>query len=265
MFQQASEQYQAADRENPSEENLFGAGYELILGGSPQDSARVFQDGLKRYPNSIRILIGAGTAEFLRGNTSEGIRYLLRATDLAPSDPRAYAFLASAAGIQETEKVRASFKRFLDAAPNSADANYDYAMSLWSGRQDGAVPGETDNVAALLERAIQIKPDFALAHFQLGTLFFDRQDYAGAVLEYEATLHLTPGMKEAHYRLARAYKYTGQTELAAREMRFFEQARNEATPNPGAHPISIDQFVSVIASTTDRESSRLSCPEVHTE
>jgi tetratricopeptide (TPR) repeat protein len=264
-FKQAAEQYQIADGEVPSEENLFGTGYELILAGLPQDSARAFQDGLKRYPNSVKLLIGLGTAEFLRGNTSQGILHFLRAADLAPSDPRPYAFLASASGVQaaETEKqVRESFKRFLDLEPNSAEANYYYAMSLRNGVAPETGRVESDKIDALLKRAVQIKPDFASAHFQLGSLYSDREDYAGAVREYETTLRLQPTLKEAHYRLARAYKNSGQTELAAQQMRLFQQERNQGTTRSGETPVSIEQFVSVIASTQDQEKSRLSCPAV---
>ena len=71
-FKQASQQYSVAAKEAPSEENLFGAGYELILAGLPADAAREFEAGLRRYPTSIRLLVGAGAAEFLQGKTLEG-------------------------------------------------------------------------------------------------------------------------------------------------------------------------------------------------
>ena len=89
---------------------------------------------MRRYPTSIRLLVGAGAAEFLQGKTLEGTLEFLRATDLVPSDPRPYAFLASASVIDtaESKRVRESFKRYLDLAPNDAAANYDYAFSLWN-------------------------------------------------------------------------------------------------------------------------------------
>jgi tetratricopeptide (TPR) repeat protein len=263
MFRQASEQYQAAALEKPSEENLFGVGYELILAGLPADAESAMQSGLQTYPKSIDLLIGAGTAEFLQGHAAAGVHYLLQATDLQPGDPRAYPFLASASEVheEESDRIRESFKRFHELAPDSAEASYYYAVSLWNSREGGGTPAEIDKIEALLKRAIELAPNFAKAHFQLGALYFDRGNYQGAVRENERTVRLAPEMKEAHFRLANSYKHTGQADQAAREMRLFEAERAQQSTANGGAGISIEQFISVIAEPGEHGSiAQVSCP-----
>ncbi len=249
MFRQASEQYQAAALEKPSEENLFGVGYELILAGLPADAGRAMQSGLQTYPQSIELLLGAGTAEFLQGHSGAAVQYFLLAADLQPADPRAYAFLASASEVHEEEaaQLRERFNRFHELAPGSAAASYYYAVSLWNSREAGGGPAEPDKIESLLKCAIEIAPNFAKAHFQLGALYFERGDYQGAVREFESTVRLAPDMKEGHFRLANAYKHTGQAELAAREMHLFEAERAQQSATNGGAGISIEQFISVLA------------------
>jgi Tfp pilus assembly protein PilF len=94
----------------------------------------------------------------------------------------------------------------------------------------------------------------------LGTLYFERGDYPGAVREYEATVRLAPAMKEAHYRLANAYQRIGQSEGAAREMRLFQAAQDQQRQEAAAG-ISIQQFVSVLTPARETTSSKLSCTE----
>ena len=261
MFRQASQQYQLAANSEPSEENLFGVGYELILAGLPADAAGAFTAGLTRYPQSITLLIGSGTAEFLQGHTSEGLSFFLRASDLYSSDPRPYSFIASAskASPSESERVRSSLKRFLDLAPNNAKACYFYALSLLNGPDSGA--GDTVSVESLLKRAIALDPGLAGAHLQLGVLYERRGDFDSAAHEFEAAILLAPELKEAHYRLAGVYRHTGRVELAAREMQLYQQARAQETSQPADSAIGIEQFVSVFDRPVPQMAGAAQCPE----
>jgi tetratricopeptide (TPR) repeat protein len=265
QFSQAAQQYQIAAREDPSEENLFGMGYELILAGSVADAAKAFQLALERYPRSTTLLLGAGSAAFLQGNAPEGVSYFLRAADLEPTDPRAYAFLSSASETSPADsvKIRASFKRFYELAPDNARACFYYALSLRN--QGGA--NSTDEglkVEELLKRAILLDPQFAKAHYQLGILYASRGDYAGAVKEYEAALRLDPALNEAHYRLSIAYSRTKHPDLAEHEMKIFRgsQAPAETGMGGGMPEVDIRQFFSVFDQPGQESSPGVQCPAI---
>jgi tetratricopeptide (TPR) repeat protein len=263
QFREAAEEYRLAARNDPNEENLYGVGYELILDGALADAASAFREALLRRPSSLTLLIGAGTAEFLAGHISGGVDYFLRATEIQPADPRAYAFLASASALRGpwNERLTRTFKRFVELAPARGDAAYYYALSLWNARAGGGASADDGEIEGLLMRAIQLAPDLAKAHFQLGELYFERQDYQGAVREYEIVVRQAPEMREAHYRLATAYKRAGQEALAGEQMRIFEDARDRQSGEPGAVGVDIEQFISVLAPAQAKEAGQQTCAE----
>jgi tetratricopeptide (TPR) repeat protein len=258
MFQQAAQQYRIAESEEPSEESLFGVGYELILAGSVADGVAAFQAGVERYPRSIPLCIGAGTAQFLLGKTSEGAGSFLDATDIDPSDPRAYPFLASAAGISgdERERARNSFKRYLDRKPDSAAANYFYALMLL--RENAAA--DEARIETLLKRVIRLDPNLAKAHLQLADLYAQRTDDESAVPEYEAAVRLAQDLGEAHYRLAMAYKRTGRVDQSAREMQIFRLSKQRQAA--GAEGIDLAQFISVMDAPDSHSNQETQCSAV---
>ncbi len=258
MFQQAAQEYRAAYNMESSEESLFGEGYELILAGSPAEGNIAFEAGVKRYPQSIALRVGAGTAQFLLGNTSTALRCFLDAADIDPTDPRPYPFVASASGIShdEEERVRNSFKRYLDRKPDSGLANYFYALAL--SRESGGV--DAGRIETLLKRAIQLDPNLAKAHLQLADLYAQRDDYADAVPEYEAAVRLAQGLNEVHYRLAMAYKHIGRTEQSAREMEIFQLSKQRQAEANAGQGIDIAQFISVMDAPHRPGNQEIQCP-----
>ena len=247
QFSQAAEEYQIATEKDPSEENSFGIGYELILAGQPDAAAKAFNAGLARHPSSMTLLIGAGSAEFLEGRSSEAVKLFLQAADLSPSDPRPYSFLAGVSAIsgEQDEEVRTALKRHLELSSTDAEAYYLYALGLLHGGAKGGVI-DNDRVESLLKQAVALDPSLTKAHFELGTLYAHRDDYENATQEFEVAARLAPDMKEAHYRLASAYKKTGRPEAAEREMKLFREARDSSKILNGESGISIKQFISVV-------------------
>jgi Flp pilus assembly protein TadD len=254
-FAEASQDYQIAAKEQPSEENFFGVGYELILAGQPKDAEQAFQAGSSRYPQSIQLLIGLGTAQFLGGHQSESVQSLLHAVELNPSDPRPYPFLAGVSEISsaDAEKVHAALEHFLSIAPDNPQASYYYALNLLHER---APDRDADRrVEDLLKHAILLDPSLANAHFQLGVLYARREDYQDAARELEIAVRLSPNLKEAHYRLAIAYRQTGRPDLSAKEMQVFRE-----THDASAGGVSIDQFISVFNEPDSVASKGALCP-----
>jgi tetratricopeptide (TPR) repeat protein len=263
LFKQASAEYSLAAATNPNENDLFGIGYELILAGLPSQAAVSFQAALRQYPASIKLLIGAGAAEFLTGNTSVGVDYFLRATDLDPADARPYPFLENASGTHpaQIDRISSSFRRYLETEPNNPDAAFGYALVFSNQRGPEATPADSARIETLLKRAIQLKPDFAKAHFQLGAVYSERQDYSSAIEEYETALRLDPNLNAAHYRLGIAYKRIGQKERASQEMKLFEDARAPQSTHDGSSSISIEEFVSVLRPRQQHSNQPASCPD----
>ncbi len=81
-------------------------------------------------------------------------------------------------------------------------------MDLWyQSRVEGT---SLAKIKGLLTEYIGLDPRFGEAHLQLGILYFEEQDYATAVHEYERAIALNPLLDETHFRLAHALMRLGK-------------------------------------------------------
>jgi tetratricopeptide (TPR) repeat protein len=259
MFRQAAQEYRISDREEPSEQSVLGVGYELILAGSPAEAVTVFQAGEQKYPQSISLRIGAGTAQFLGSQFAQAIESFLGATDVNPSDSRPYPFLSDASGVSndQSERVRNSFRRFVDRMPNNAAANYYYALYL----SRNSTEGNRGDIEALLKRAVEAEPGLAKAHLLLADTYTSGGNYSEAIPEYETVVGLAPGLNDAHYRLALAYKRAGRAEDSAREMKVFQQASSGRSSGPESDKINIALFISVMDASAQALNAERQCTQ----
>ncbi|HLH02983.1 MAG TPA: tetratricopeptide repeat protein [Bryobacteraceae bacterium] len=218
-FHEAANQYQIAARADPSEPNLFSFGSELLKHGAYREALQIISYAVEHYPQSARLQVALGIAQYSVGQYREAVATLCSAVDRNPSDPRPFEFLGKMIGIapELSSEVSARLRQFAAAYPNNASANYYYAVSLL------AVPNASrDLPRRLLERAIAESPFFADAHYQLGLLYEEQGDTTHAIAQLETAIHLKPDWKSAHYHLAQLYRKAGKTQLAERE---FEAVR----------------------------------------
>lgn len=209
-------------------ENVFDCGLGLIRAGAPEIAARVFSTGITAHPDQAKLWLGLGLVQALNQKKIEAIQSLLRAVAMDPEYTPAYFFLAGLADAspEHATEIRKRLAEFAVAHPNSPDAHYDYALALW--KQHKTNPGEssTAEIQSQLERALTLSPNMARAHFQLGVIFADANDFANAERELSRAAELEPDNAEAHYRLAQAYQRTRKPELANTEMQRFLALHN---------------------------------------
>ena len=121
-------------------------------------------------------------------------------------------------------------------------ANYYYALSLWKLRKDPE-DQKLKQAEALLEKSVRIDPTLAPAHLQLGLLYAERKDYAGAIQSYQRAIKSNPDLEEAHYRLALAYKLNGQLQEAETEAREYQELSKKKEEDSARERHEIQQFV----------------------
>lgn len=240
----AVHEYQRAAELDSSESNMFDWGSELLLHHASQPAIQVFSKGSRLFPNSTRMLIGLGAAEFAAGSSEGGVQRLCQASDLHPQDPLPYVFLAK---IQRTEstvpgEVMERLKRFLDLRPDNAEANFLYASALWKQK-----PTPDDNVAvqieSLLRTAIHLDPKLADAYLQLGILHAYQRNSAAAIADFQHAIENQPSLEEAHYRLAQAYRVSGRMDKARAEIAVYERLRQQSQQQTEREHHEIKQFV----------------------
>lgn len=219
--QEAARQYEIAARMDPSEKNLFDLGSDLTLHRGFEPAIKVFQFGTERFPQSAKLRVGLGVAYYSLGQYDDAVDSLCQAVDLDPRDTKALDFLGKMYDIspQYASDVTKRLARFVRIYPLNAAANYYYALSL---RKTSSQSAEE-----YLLKAVRLKPDFAEAHFELGTLYEEEARNSQAVVEFETATNLRPSFAKAHYHLARLYQRAGRRELAQREFRAFEALKNK--------------------------------------
>jgi tetratricopeptide (TPR) repeat protein len=254
-FVAAANEYQLAAHLDSSESNLFDWGSELLLHRTLDPAIEVFTQAIQRYPASPRLAIGLGIALYSRGNYDDAVKALLQASDLNPSDPRAYLFLSKAynSSPSQAEEVIRRFRRYAELQPHDSWAYYYYAMSLWKGKRAQDPDLDLHQIESLLTKSLELDPGLAEPHFQLGNLYSDQRNFSEAIPEYERALKLSPDLTDAHYRLGQAYVRTGEKEKAQEQFQVYQRLREQHLTEVDKQRAEIRQFV---YSTKDAPSAR---------
>jgi tetratricopeptide (TPR) repeat protein len=244
-FLQAANEFQLAAQMDPSEDNLFTLGSELLLHRTYQPAIDVFRLAAQRFPNSPRLRIGLGMALYSRGNYEESIKSLIAAAELDPADPRCYLFLSKSylSSPDQADNVIQTFRRYSELQPNNALAQYYYAISLWKGRRLEASSVDFQTVESLLRKAIALDTNLADAHLQLGILYADQHELPRSLAEYQRALALNPDLSDAHYRLGQYYVRAGQKDQAQQEFAIYQKLQAQHMAEVDKERAEVQQFV----------------------
>ncbi len=241
----AVREYETAAQMDPSEPNLFDWATELLAHHAPGPALEVFLRGHRRAPESARMLLGLGAAQFAVGTFDDAARSVFAASDLNPSDPTPYLFLGKMLGGETSLQAEfsAKLRRFATLQPANALANYYYALSLEKLALKNGESAASANIESLLQQAVHLDSQLGVAWLQLGSLYYERGDFAQSIVFIKQALHANPELEEAHYRLARAYKRGGDSAKAAEHLRLFQQLTQEHQSQADQKRAEILQFV----------------------
>jgi tetratricopeptide (TPR) repeat protein len=244
-FIEAANEFATAAHMDPSEDNLFVWASELLLHRTYEPAIAVFKAGSQRFPKSPRLWIGLGMSLYSRGEYEEAVQSLITAADLNPRDPRCYLFLSKAylSSPKQADTVIDRFRTYANLEPNNALAQYYYAISLWKGRRIESHDVDYKSVEALLQKSITLDGTVADAHLQLGILYTDQHLYAQSLPEYQRALQLNPNLADAHFRLARYYLRAGEKARADTELHLFQELQAQHQAAVDKERAEVQQFV----------------------
>jgi len=244
----AEREYKEAVRLDPSEENYFAWGAELLLHRAVKPAEEVFTSGNTAHPRSARMLAALGAALYATGEYANASLRVCEASDLQPSDPTPYDFLGKMekAAPDPLPCARERLARFVQVEPTNALANYYYAVSLWKRGRESENPANLKLAEALLLKAITADPKLDAAYVQLGIVHADEGNLAQAIRAYKKAVEVNPESAEAHYRLALAYKRSGEGQKAEQEMRFYKQAEKSDTASIEQQRREIREFLIIL-------------------
>jgi tetratricopeptide (TPR) repeat protein len=239
-------EYQRAAELDPNETNLFDWAAELLTHRASEPAIEVFTRGNRLFPGSVRMLAGLAVAWYARGSYDQAAQRLCQASDLFPSDPNPYLLMGKMQAVDtiQSECIGERLGRFAELEPDSAIANYNYALSLF--RKWRAAAEDAANLArveSLLEKAVRLDPKLGPAYLQLGILYSERGDSPKAIAAYQKATKANPGLEEAHFRLAQAYNRSGEKSKAQAELQLYDQLSKQEAEQVERERHEIQQFV----------------------
>jgi tetratricopeptide (TPR) repeat protein len=237
-----------AVRLDPSEQNYFAWGSELLLHRAVWQAGEVFRNGSKAHPQSARMLTALGTALFAGARYDEAAASLCAASDLNPSDPEPYSFMGRVemASPKPLACIEPRLARFVQAQPENPLGNYFYAMAIWKRQGQPADPEAQHQVETLLTKAVTIDPRCSDAYLQLGILYSSQHQPEKAIEFYIKAIQSDPQLGEAHYRLAVAYDRMGSPEKAAREFKLHDEIEKQQAAAVEKQRREVKQFLVVL-------------------
>ena len=242
----AAREYEQAARMEPSENNIFDFGAELLLHQTFEPAVAVFRSGAQKYPASARLALGLGVALYGNNRYDEAAAQFFRVSDANRSDPLPLVFLGRSYdnfSPAVAEQARARLKQAAETFPQDAQLQYFYAAALWKLHQDNADAAPCSEIESLLRRAIALDSRYGDAYLQLGIVLATQQKYADAIAQYRLALKYSATTAPIHYRLGQALSHNGDTAAARQELAIFEQQHAKETSGAEQQNAAVEQFV----------------------
>ena len=235
---EAVREYQRAAELAPTEPYLFDFGTELLSHRADTQATEVFTKANRLHPESVRILLGLATAWYASGAYDKAASSFFAACDLNPQNPAPYLLLGKvrAASITQSPGFAARMEQFARFHPEDAQANYLYAAALWSNRTGN---DDAPKVERFLQKSIQLDPNLSESYLTLGIVYSDLKQFPRAIENLQKAVPL----EEAHYRLSQAYRLTGQTDQAQKELIAYKQLSAKSAEQAQRERRELQQFV----------------------
>jgi len=244
----AAKEYEAAVEADPSEQNYFAWGSELLLHHAGRPAYQVFSTGARAHPDSPRMLAGLAAAYYSIGQYNEAARQICRASELNPGDPAPYLFLGKMeqAAADLLPCSEAAFSRFAADQPADPQANFLYGLVLWKEARKTQDAKQLARAERLFRRALELKPDFAEVYLQLGMLYNARGEKDAALGAFEKAVRADPRSSRAHYQLSLAYRRSGDAAKADQEMKTCGELKRSEDAALEKERRELRQFVTIL-------------------
>jgi tetratricopeptide (TPR) repeat protein len=247
----AVKEFEEAVRLDPSEQNYFEWGSELLYHRAVWQALDVFKTGAQAHPQSERMITALATALFAGARYDEAALRLCEASDLQPADSEPYLFMGKIelAAPNPLPCVDEKLARFVAQKPENADANYLYAMALLKRQtQDAAT---LEKIESLLTKAVALNDKCSDGYLQLGILAASHRDLAQAIAYYQKAIAANPQLSDAHYRLGVAYDRVGEHQKAVEEFRMHDETKKLEAEAIDRQRREVKQFVVVPGQPAD--------------
>lgn len=181
----------AAPSPNDQAALLFNEGVDLLHAGNKPAAEAKFLEAVGKNPDLPQGWQALTTLAYDKKDWAKTLEYGQKAVELDSSLTQIYGVLASAAQQSGDKKAAAEWQaKFETANPDTPESLYNKGVEAYNKKK-------IKDAETLLQKAVEAKPDFALAHFWLGMVSFNLNKKAPAREHLEKYLSLDPNGSEA--------------------------------------------------------------------
>ena len=201
------------------------------------DEARAeFEMVLLLSPSHVDAYAALAQVRFADEQYAEAAETARRALALDPANQQArYTLATSLMRLGKTDAGKQELEVFQRLQTEAAAAR-SRQIELDGLRGDAVVSsanGDYDKAIALLRKALDLKPDAASSHLDLGSALAKAGQHAEAIERFKSAVILNADF-DVHRRLAASYAALGQLEESRREQAAYERLKQESLARAGA-------------------------------
>ena len=230
QYAQAMASFERAATLDPQDENYrIDYASAMLQHGPIQKAVTQWSSACNDFPSSWRMHVGAGAALYLAGEYDRAAAALLTAVQLDPKAGVIYKLLGTLyeSAPDKQPQIKQAFENYLRLNGKDASAQSEYGRILFlasrsSGNQDFA------GAKIALQKALALNPYLASASLELAIIAQTEGRFQESVPLLIRALKANPGLSDAHYRLALAYRKLGEPDQAKKELDLFAKLKSES-------------------------------------
>ena len=167
---------------------LFNSGIELFQAEKFLEAAGQFERALVVKPDFFEALENLAVSYFRAEEYEKAIETAKRALEIKPDSYQMLKTISVSYSALGDETSAAEYLNKMKVLP---DAQFS-SEELFNMAVTAANQGNDQEAKTYFERSVELKPDFALGHYQLGMCYFRLQDFEGAEKELKKYIELEP-------------------------------------------------------------------------
>lgn len=166
------------------------------------------------------------------GDYNRAVAEFERVIAMAPQTSKANYFIGqSLLRLNRHADAEKAFARELEINPNDAISKYHLALTYIERKI------EPEKTVAMLKEAINLRPGYADAHYQLGKIYLEKGELEKAVEQLEKGVSADANKDYIHYQLSIAYRKMSRKEDADRELKIYQKLKREKRKTDAPAPM----------------------------
>ncbi len=203
-------------------------GVSLIQLGRNREAAPVFDKLAQISQKNPETLTYAAQGFMFSGDYERAVKEFRTVSALAPQSAKVNFFIGqSLIRLNRFDEAEKAFEQELALNPADESSKYHLALTLIERKI------RTEDAIKLLNEAINLRSDYADAHYQLGKIYTERGETERAIKQLETAVQADPKKDYIHYQLSLAYRKASRREDADRELKLYQELKsaNRKTEN----------------------------------